>query len=47
MTVKRQYSEVELGRQRETAGQEVDHWCWGCLVEAEKSLKMDLVVMLN
>ena len=41
------HPEVELGRERETAGHEEYHWSWRCLVEAEKSLEVDLVVVIQ
>ena len=41
------HSEVELGRERETSGHKEDYWCWRCLVEAEKSLDVDLVVVIK
>ena len=41
------HPEVELGRERETAGHEEDYWSWRCLVEAEKSLEVDFVVVIK
>ena len=41
------HPEVELGRERETASHEEDYWSWRCLVEAEKSLEVDFVVVIK
>ena len=47
LSEQREHSGVELGRERETAGHEEHHWSWRCLAEAEKSLEVDLVVVIQ
>ena len=47
LSEQREHPEVELGRERETASHEKHHWSWCCLVKAEKSLEVDLVVVIQ